>query len=443
MVSFTFPLDEITPEQAAAILAGRISSWTELGGPDTPAHLLGWSKTGVVPVDSLDQDHVAAGPAAEALLAAVARQPGSVSLLAWDGPRLRVKALALGGQMPSDAAYPLKMDLPAIGGGSNGGGDQAGSFTLSAVGDLMLGRRVNQRIAAADPSYELALAAPVLQRADVGFGNLEVSLTDQGQPVRKDYTFRAAPALASGLLSAGIQVVSLANNHVGDYGATGIADTVTALDLAGVAHSGAGTNAAAAGAPAMQVVHGTRIAFLSFVNVPVDTVTAFATSSEAAGSSRAGVAWGTADAVKEAVVAARATVDVVIVSIHAGTEYAAEPNEVQRTLAHAAIDAGAALVLGSHPHVLQGIEYYKGGVIFYSLGNFVFDLDPDDLRNLGPAPAETLVAQVTFRGGQVRGLELVPMMIDTTQYRPTPAAGTAARLVLDRVYRLTDELNPP
>ena len=437
LVSFTFPLDNVTLAQATALLNGTVSRWSEAGGPDLPVQRVAWSNNAVTSAGALSIVRAASDSTArDALAAAVAVQPGRLALVVWDGPHLRSKALSIDGLRPDEPDYPLNAAVSAE---ASAQADSTGHFTLAAAGDLMLGRRVSL-LAGAAIDYPLARVAPDFTGADIGFANLEVALTQRGSAAPKDYTFRAPSDLATGLRTAGITAVSVANNHVLDYGAVGLSDTLAALDGAGIAHAGAGDDAAAAAAPAIIDVHGTRVAFLSFVNVPNDSVTGFVTASMAAGPGRAGVNWGTPEAVTTAVQAARAQADVVIVSMHAGIEYADEPNDVQRALAHAAIDAGAALVIGAHPHVLQGIEYYGTGVILYSLGNFVFDLDNGDVLHYGLPAVQTVVARVTFSGDRVQGLELLPAVIDTSQYRPVPAAGAAAQQVLDRVYRLTDEL---
>lgn len=433
MVAFTFPVDDLSATQARALMDGSVRRWSEIGGPDLPVRRIAWQEGALVALGKLPRDSPASGSGGwQALEATVAAQPGTVALLTWDGPRLHSKGLSVDGRYPGDDGYPFRNS-------ADFGPRVAGRFTLAAVGDLMLGRRVALRDAAMPADYVFARVAPEL-RADAAFANLEVALTDRGAPLHKDYTFRAPMAAAAGIRAAGIDLLSLANNHVLDFGPQGLTDTLGALDAAGIAHAGAGSDAAAAAAPAFLTLNGVRVALLSFVNVPNDSVTGFVTTRLAAGAGRPGVNWGTPEAVRQAVTTARARADVVIVSLHAGTEYAAEPNETQRALAHAAIDAGAALVVGAHPHVLQGIEYYREGVILYSLGNFVFDLDAADIRAYGLPAAETVVARVEFRSGRVSGLELRPAVIDSSEYRPVPARGSAARSVLDRVYRLTDEL---
>lgn len=435
MLSFTFPVDNVSLEQANALMSGATVRWSELGGPDLPVRRVTWSDGAVRAVPSLSVATAATDTAGSAaLLAVVATRPGTLALVPWDGPHLHSKALSVDGILPDDRGYPLQAAAAAP-----APPPQTGSFSLAAAGDLMLGRRV-ALVAGDAVDYPLNRVRADFQNADIGFANLEVALTQRGSAAHKDYTFRAPPALAAGLRAAGINVLSLANNHVLDYGPTGLKDTVAALQQSGIAHAGAGSNAAAAETPAVLDIRGVRVAFLSFVNVPNDSVTGFVAKSMSAGPARPGVDWGTPEEVTRQVQAAKAHADVVIVSMHAGTEYADTPNAVQRGLAHAAIDAGAALVIGAHPHVLQGIEYYHRGVILYSLGNFVFDFDPNDVRNYGLAPVQTLVARVTFTADRVSGLQLLPAMINTSQYRPVPATGAAAQAVLDRVYRLTDAL---
>jgi poly-gamma-glutamate synthesis protein (capsule biosynthesis protein) len=161
----------------------------------------------------------------------------------------------------------------------------------------------------------------------------------------------------------------------------------------------------------------------------------------AAGPGRPGVYWCDPEQVAADVRAAREGADLVVLSMHAGFEYTESPNELQRAVAHAAIDAGAALVLGGHPHVLQGVEYYGDGVIIYSLGNFIFDVDAADRAQPGLPSLLSVVFLVTLDREGVRGIEFVPVVHDQAENRPVPAEGGDAYRVLDRLYRLTDALN--
>ena len=242
-----------------------------------------------------------------------------------------------------------------------------------AVGDLMLARAIGDRIQAQGPAVVFSGVAPVLAQADLLAGNLECVITDQGQPQPKSYTFRAPPAAVQALSATGFDVLSLANNHSMDYGIDGLADMVTRLRQAGVGAVGAGADAETARAPLIVTRNGLHVAFLAYVNVPVESRTDFDTRSWEAGVEKPGVAWAETDVISKDVTAAKTVADVVVVLLHAGIEGQGQVAPIQRTLAHAAVDAGAALVIGSHSHTLQPVERYKSGIIAYSLGNFVFD----------------------------------------------------------------------
>jgi poly-gamma-glutamate synthesis protein (capsule biosynthesis protein) len=304
----------------------------------------------------------------------------------------------------------------------------------------MLDRAVGAAIARRGAGHPFEAVRPLLAGSDIRFANLELPLTERGQRARKDYTFRAPPAAAEGLTAAGFNLLTLANNHMLDYGAEGLLDTLATLDRIGIARVGAGRNVEEAHAPALLAVNGLRLAVLGYVNTPNDGVSGWVAESMRAGPAAPGVAWGTVDAVRRDVAAAKANADLVIVALHAGWEYTGPPGAVQRELAHAAIDAGAALVLGAHPHVLQGIEFYRGAPIVYSLGNFVFDIDDDDRRQPGLPSLLTCVLRVRLGPEGVRSLEVRPATIDQADGRPLPVEGAAARPVYDRLYSLTDAL---
>ncbi len=310
--------------------------------------------------------------------------------------------------------------------------------TLAAAGDVMLGRTIGEGIASYGPGYPLEQVAAILQGADVAFVNLEAPLTGRGEPAGKDFVFRGPPSAAEGLAGAGVDIVSLANNHMLDYGLAGLEDTLAALDAAGVAHAGAGSDEAAARAPTVIERNGLRIAFLGYVNTPPDSGSGFDVGSTAAAADRPGVAWLSPETVAADVAAARREADVVIVSLHTGLEYQEPPSPLQVEAAHAAIDAGAAVVLGGHPHVLQGIETYNGGIIIYSLGNFVFDFDYVDYMHDGLPSALSAVLMVTLSPAGVVSCEVRPAIIAEGDGRPRPAEGADAERVLDRLRRLSD-----
>jgi poly-gamma-glutamate synthesis protein (capsule biosynthesis protein) len=278
----------------------------------------------------------------------------------------------------------------------------------------MLARDLIDLMDANGSSYPYERVRATLADADITIANFEGTFTERGEAAAKFYTFRAPPRHAIGLAEAGIDVVSLGNNHAMDFGAVGLEDTLAALDAAGIAHSGAGMNEAEARRPAILDVNGVKIAFLSYNAVLEAT---FAT----AGSP--GVARATLENIQTDVTAARGIADAVVVSIHAGTEYTDAPTEEQRSLARGAIEAGATLLIGHHPHVLQGSEVYGNGVILYSLGNFVFDLDSDDLASMGPRPFQTVIFTGSLLPEGIGGFSLVPMFIDPVEVRPRPPVG--------------------
>jgi len=244
---------------------------------------------------------------------------------------------------------------------------------LMAVGDVMLARSVGDRIVAEGPAVPFAGVAQTLGSAGLLVANLECVISELGEPQPKAYTFRAPPAAADSLALAGVDVVSLANNHSLDYGFEALSDTRQRLADRQIAAVGAGDNEAAAHTPVVVERNGLRVAFLAYVDVPVETRSGFDTRTWIATADAPGIAWADVEQISADVAAARAQADVVVVLLHFGFESRTQVTTAQRAEAHAAIDAGAALVLGSHPHVLQGVERYNGGLIAYSLGNFVFD----------------------------------------------------------------------
>ena len=241
------------------------------------------------------------------------------------------------------------------------------SVSLIAVGDIMLSRSVGVRIAEHGPGYPFANIGTYLHSADFVFGNLETPVT-VGLPVPNgSLSFWSDPSSVEGLKAAGVSMVSIANNHVPNAGRKGITDTVGYLDGAGIGHAGAGADEAAAEEPYYFQKSGIRFALLAYNDSDV------VPRSYSAGANHAGTNFMDVKKVASNVAAAKLNADIVIVSMHAGHEYHDLPDVAQVAFAHAAIDAGADVVIGTHPHVVQPVEIYKGKYIFYSLGNFVFD----------------------------------------------------------------------
>jgi len=237
---------------------------------------------------------------------------------------------------------------------------------LIATGDVMLGRSV------ADEPDPLGAVAPWLASADLTLGNLECVVREAGAARPGPYRLRASVAATAALRAAGFDLLSLANNHALDYGPDGLAETAARLREAGITPVGAGPDAAAAAQPVIREVSGVRLAFLAFNAVPDPEDTP-----DEAGWTLAG--WDPASS-PAAIAAARQEADAVIVSIHWGYEYDLRSDPAQCDAAEAMLDAGAALVIGHHPHVVQGTAASQDSLIAYSLGNLVFDQQQDETR---------------------------------------------------------------
>ncbi|WP_449241277.1 CapA family protein [Desulfoscipio gibsoniae] len=294
------------------------------------------------------------------------------------------------------------------------------SVCLVAVGDIMLSRYVAQKIKEYDdPSFPFAGVKWYLQGGDIVFGNLEGPVTPGREIQIPEMVLRADPCMAPALKDAGFDILSLANNHVPDFGKQGILDTMHYLDSTAINYAGAGRNEEAAFAPRYMDVKNVRLAFLAFNDATV-----------VPNSYLAGDGPGTAvmepGKVAAAVRKAADNADFTVVSLHAGIEYASEPDDTQVYFAHLAIDAGADLVLGSHPHVVQKVEQYRGKYILYSLGNFIFDqLWSDNTR-------EGVVARIYISENNIEKLEFLPVYINDDA-RPVPLSEPEARRVLKKL----------
>ncbi|ATB44573.1 CapA family protein [Corallococcus macrosporus] len=226
--------------------------------------------------------------------------------------------------------------------------------------------------------------ADVLRTADVGVVNLETPVTDNKKAVAKELLFNAPSAMAHALASAGVKVVSTANNHARDQHPAGIVETLRHLDAAGIRHTGTGATRESAWEPAFVDVRGVKVGFLSFTRL----LNGFSNPKDAQAPHVALVPYAQPEAHRgvsseqavEAVRAAAARCDALIVLVHWGTEYKVAPRPEDRALGRALLDAGARAVIGHHPHVLQPLEAYqtvdgRKGLIAYSLGNLVANQD--------------------------------------------------------------------
>jgi poly-gamma-glutamate synthesis protein (capsule biosynthesis protein) len=274
--------------------------------------------------------------------------------------------------------------------------------SLIFVGDIMLDRGVEWEIeknGKGDFRFPFLKIAEELQKADILFGNLEGPISDKGQKVGSIYSFRMDPKTIDGLLFAGFDVLSVANNHMFDYSRKAMEDTFSRLREAGISYAGAGINEAEAYSPIIKNVNGTKIAFLAFTNLGVPSWEAAA--------DKPGMALFSKDKLEDAIKNAKNRSDLVVVSFHFGDEYKASPTQEQKTIAQLAVDSGADLVVGHHPHVIEPVEEYKGKYIAYSLGNFIFD------QNFSEETMKSLMLKVFVENGKIK--EVVPVEVKINQ----------------------------
>lgn len=260
--------------------------------------------------------------------------------------------------------------------------NQPETVSLLAVGDIMLAREV--AIRSTDPSWAFENVSSFLQDADITFANLESPTNDYCPPTSTGMIFCAPESQYSGLIENGIDVVSVANNHAGDQKQKGLEVTKSFLQNAHI-------KAAGYGDPQYIAVGDTTFGFLAYNSVNPET---------------AGIAWAETERIKKDVAELKNTSDIAIVSFHWGNEYTTKLTNAQKEFAHAAIDSGADVVIGHHPHWIQGIEYYHGKPIFYSLGNFIFD------QMWSQKTREGLAVKLTFEDKKLGNVELFPILIE-------------------------------
>lgn len=290
--------------------------------------------------------------------------------------------------------------------------------SLVAVGDLSYSRGVERIVKKAnDINYPFLKIQDYLKNADLVFGNLETPITQGAEIPDFDMIFRSNPGTEQALKQAGFSVLSLANNHTPNFGEKGLEDTFNYLDSAGIKYAGAGNNDQEAYKPIYIEKSGIKFSFLAYNDV--DVVPSFYEASN----NHAGTAFMRIDKMTGAVKDAKQKADFVIVSMHSGTEYTGEPNDSQVNFAHAAIDAGADLVIGHHPHVVETLEKYKGKFIFYSLGNFVFDQPQKQETKQG------LAVKVYFAKDSINKISFLPVVMEKLAQPRMADAGEAEKIL--------------
>jgi poly-gamma-glutamate capsule biosynthesis protein CapA/YwtB (metallophosphatase superfamily) len=293
-------------------------------------------------------------------------------------------------------------------------------ITLALAGDFAPADAAMSFIAREGYHYPYLATADVLRSADVSFANLESPVTESHQRLgrKKDYFYRVEPVATEAWTWMGLDLVSLANNHVYDYRARGVVDTVSHLDAAGIAHVGAGADETAARRPVIFDIGGTRVGFLGYLedkvgyNLYLDT---FAVGG------RPGVAKLDRRDVAEDVRRLRPLCDVLLVSVHWGENY--KPvNEVQARWGPWLLGLGVDIVVGHHPHDVQAVETRGRGVILYSLGNYAWGAPGFPHIRIGFIARVGIEPRVGDRPGRVKFVELLPIAVQNrmVSYQPRP-----------------------
>ncbi|ETT30191.1 CapA family protein [Paenibacillus sp. FSL P4-0338] len=333
---------------------------------------------------------------------------------------------------PADQATPT--DAPKATTGSSSGrvaglpeNTSGGTVKLSFAGDIIFSGKAGALLEQKGYDYSYSALDGMFKKDDLTVVNLETPITARGVGAKnKQFVFKGPPKALDALKAAGVDAVNLANNHTLDQGEEGLLDTLKHLGERGIPHVGAGRNSQEAYSAQYFERNGIKIALLGFTRVmPV-----IEWKAEAGKPGLASV-YDSAEALK-AITAAKQKADVVVVVVHWGRERMEQYDKTQQVLGHSFIDAGADLVMGGHPHVLQGIEPYKGKWIAYSTGNFIFT------RGSIPATWETAVFQAECSKQGQCALKLKPMDAELAQ--PVPMNDADGQLLLHRIQSISSGL---
>jgi poly-gamma-glutamate synthesis protein (capsule biosynthesis protein) len=317
----------------------------------------------------------------------------------------------------SASRSPASSPAPAGSAGPTGSAPASGVVRIGLAGDVHFAQRT-ATLLATDPATVFGPAAAGLAEPDLTMLNLETSISVGGTPENKSFTFQAPPTAFPALKAAGVDLVTMANNHAADYGGDGLAQTLAAIQRSRFPVIGLGADVEAAYKPYYTEINGVRLAFIAALQVREETL-----ANWTATSTSPGVASAYSERLPLAVRAARKHADAVIVYLHWGTEYVHCPNPDQLGLADRLAAEGATAVVGTHAHGLQGAGWRPDGTyVAYGLGNYLWWLSFGDARD------DSGVLTLTLTGGKVTGASFAPARLDE-QGRPVPATGqTASRI---------------
>lgn len=306
-------------------------------------------------------------------------------------------------------------------------------FTIVAVGDIMLARGVGGWIRRNSVNYPFEHTREIISGGDIAFGNLETTLATSGTKLPgKGIWFRAVPEAAQGLKNAGFDILSLANNHILDYDTPALMETIETLERWHLGNVGAGENLKKARQPLMIIENGMKVGFLAYNEFYNYYYSYFYKRNFEATDVQAGTAPMKEELIEEDVKRLREICDIVVVSLHWGTEDSNNTNNNQKELAHKIIDWGADVILGHHPHVLQGLEFYKGKPIAYSLGNFVFDQNDENNK-------QSIILEIVFEDNYVNQVSATPVYI-VNKSQPVVPEDWRKEYIIDKIIKLSNKM---
>jgi poly-gamma-glutamate capsule biosynthesis protein CapA/YwtB (metallophosphatase superfamily) len=423
---------------------GQISDWMAVGSPVSHG-IVRFTVQGSAGPLHPEQASRDVGSIDE-LASILDEERGGIAIIPLDDIDFRFRTLSIDGTNPirlSDARNPLRVDfqiVPRSNVAGAGTRSMVTAFTgetgpqpvsMTWAGDIIFGRLVHVKMVSyGDWAAPFRTIHPEISWADVTISNLECAISDSFETPTSPTTFdfkTDTPAVA-GLELAQIDVLSLANNHSYNFGATGMRDTIEVLDRAGILHFGIGENIHESRRATIIERGGTTYAFLGYNGI--------SDAWDGAGHSSPGtnpmLDWLVVEDINREVERGH----VVIPFFHWGTEYVYDPTEQQRYFAHVAIQSGAAMVMGSHPHWVQAVETYQGKPIVYSLGNFVFD------QEWSLETKQGMIAHVWMKGDKPLSIDLVPILIED-YHKPRRMADWEAWPVLEEVWAASDRISRP
>jgi len=308
-----------------------------------------------------------------------------------------------------------KLRLPAI-------------TSIIAVGDIMLGDHVIYYLDKFGAHYPFDSTKHLLQFAHFTIGNLEAPFGTKGVKFDKKFNFMVHPRYARGLVDAGFNVLNIANNHIMDFGEQALISTMETLDSIGIRYCGAGTNAANAGKPAILDYCGIKVGFIGCSLTFPEEFWAKKDS--------AGTFYPRENELIQHIHDSEQQADFTVVSFHWGQELRTTPKPYQQFYAHLAIDAGADLILGHHPHVLQGLEIYNDRLIIYSLGNFAFGSYSNKSK-------DSIILKTYLTTGGLLYARVIPISVLNNQvaFQPRVLKGKQTEAVLAYLNTISQELN--